>query len=79
MERAIVSQSSTTARGISSQDLPHIFELFYRGTSSRREPGMGLGLSIVKTIVESHGWAIDVIPGLDRGAAFVLTIPISAT
>ncbi len=65
--------------GISSQDLPHIFELFYRGTSSRREPGMGLGLSIVKTIVESHGWAIDVIPGLDRGAAFVLTIPISAT
>jgi signal transduction histidine kinase len=65
--------------GISSQDLPHIFELFYRGSSSRNEPGMGLGLSIVKTVVESHGWAIDVLPGRDRGAAFVLTIPVSAT
>lgn len=65
--------------GISPQDLPHIFELFYRGSSSRREPGMGLGLSIVKTIVESHGWAIDVISERDHGTAFVLTIPDSAT
>ncbi|MGA2548279.1 MAG: HAMP domain-containing sensor histidine kinase [Rectinemataceae bacterium] len=65
--------------GIFPQDLPHIFELFYRGSSSRREPGMGLGLSIVKTVVESHGWTIDVLPGRDHGAAFVLTIPISAT
>jgi signal transduction histidine kinase len=61
--------------GISQQDLPHIFELFYRGSSSRREPGMGLGLSIVKTVVESHGWTIDALPGRDRGAAFVLKIP----
>jgi signal transduction histidine kinase len=65
--------------GISPQDLPHIFEPFYRGSSSRREPGMGLGLSIVKTVVESHGWAIDVLPGRDRGVAFVLTIPAPAT
>jgi signal transduction histidine kinase len=65
--------------GIAPQDLPHIFELFYRGSSSRNEPGMGLGLSIVKTVVESHGWAIEVLPGRDRGAAFVLTIPVSAT
>jgi signal transduction histidine kinase len=65
--------------GISPQDLPHIFELFYRGSPSRREQGMGLGLSIVKTVVESHGWAIDVLPGRDRGAAFVLTIPVLAT
>jgi signal transduction histidine kinase len=65
--------------GISPQDLPHIFEPFYRGSSSRREPGMGLGLSIVKTVVESHGWAIDVLPGRERGVAFVLTIPVPAT
>jgi signal transduction histidine kinase len=61
--------------GISAEDLPRVFEPFYRGSSSRREQGMGLGLSIVKTIVESHGWAIEALPGKEGGAAFVLTIP----
>lgn len=61
--------------GISAEDLPHIFEPFYRGSSSRREQGMGLGLSIVKTVVESHGWEIEARPGPDKGVDFVLTIP----
>jgi signal transduction histidine kinase len=65
--------------GIAPDEIPRIFEPFYKGSSSRREQGMGLGLSIVKTVVESHGWAIEVLPGLDRagggrGAAFVLRI-----
>jgi signal transduction histidine kinase len=68
--------------GISAEDLPHIFEPFYRGSSSRREQGMGLGLSIVKTVVESHGWRIEARPaqaklGIAKGMAFVLTIPVS--
>ena len=68
--------------GIPSEDLAHIFEPFYRGSSSRREEGMGLGLSIVKTIVESHGWTIEVRPGIDeagsqKGVAFVIAIPRS--
>jgi signal transduction histidine kinase len=78
-DRFIVSVSDD-GPGVSSEDMPHIFEPFYRGSSSRREQGMGLGLSIVKTIVESHGWAIDVVPlreGHDssKGVAFVLSIP----
>jgi signal transduction histidine kinase len=69
--------------GIPPEDFPRIFEPFYRGSSSRREQGMGLGLSIVKTVVESHGWRIEVLPGLarpdgSRGAAFSLFVP-SAT
>lgn len=77
--RFIVSVSDD-GPGISHEDMPHIFEPFYRGSSSRREQGMGLGLSIVKTIVESHGWAIDVLPGRDisgspKGVAFILTVP----
>jgi Signal transduction histidine kinase len=61
--------------GISAEDLPRIFEPFYRGSSSRREQGMGLGLSIVKTVVESHGWDIEARPGAERGVAFELRIP----
>ncbi len=60
--------------GISDADLPHVFELFYRGSASRREQGMGMGLSIVKTIVESHGWSIRA--ETSGGARFTLTIPL---
>jgi signal transduction histidine kinase len=59
--------------GVAAHDLPHLFELFYRGSGSRREPGMGLGLSIVKTILDSHGWTIRAEAG--PGARFVITIP----
>jgi signal transduction histidine kinase len=65
--------------GISAMDLPHIFEPFYRGSSSRREQGMGLGLSIVKTVVESHGWTIEVPPGKGKGVSFVIVIPCPPT
>ena len=60
--------------GIAAEDMPYLFEQFYRGTHSRREPGMGLGLSIVKTILDSHGWTIRAES--DRGARFVIEIPL---
>jgi signal transduction histidine kinase len=77
---AFVVSVSDDGPGISPEDMPRIFEPFYRGSSSRREQGMGLGLSIVKTIVESHGWTIAVSPGRDasgspKGVAFVLKVP----
>jgi len=56
--------------GLDPVDLPHLFDPFYRGTHSRREPGMGLGLSIVKTILASHGWTIRAES--DRGARFII-------
>jgi len=59
--------------GISDTDLPHVFELFYRGSASRREQGMGMGLAIVKTIVETHGWSIRADSA--GGARFTLTVP----
>jgi len=72
---AYVVSVSDDGPGISGEDLPRIFEPFYRGSSSRREEGMGLGLSIVKTVVESHGWTIEAVPSLARGASFVIRIP----
>ncbi len=61
--------------GIEETELEHIFDLFYRGTNSRREQGMGIGLSVVKTIIDVHGWNIDVKTKVGEGTCFTLTIP----
>ncbi len=63
--------------GIDQKDLPYIFDIFYRGSNSRREKGSGLGLSVVKTIVESHGWQISANSQLEKGTEFVITIPLA--
>jgi two-component system sensor histidine kinase MprB len=44
--------------GIPGDDLPHVFERFYRATSSRSLPGAGLGLAIVRKVVDEHGWTV---------------------
>jgi hypothetical protein len=63
--------------GISTNDLPHIFERFYRSTETRSSvEGNGLGLAIVKGFVEMHGGEINVssIPG--QGTIFVVKLPV---
>jgi PAS domain S-box-containing protein len=63
---------------IPAEELPHIFERFYRGRTSRAsgEPGTGLGLAICKEIVERHqGW-IDVESSGRKGTAFTVWIPV---
>jgi len=62
--------------GIAAQDLPHIFELFYRGSHSRRESGMGIGLTVVKTPPPPHGWSIRAES--QEGTRFIITIPVAA-
>lgn len=68
---------SDNGSGISSQDLPHIFERFYRADKSRRRgaSGAGLGLAIVKRIVELHGGQIHVDSAVGRGTSFDFTLP----
>ena len=63
--------------GISSADLPHIFEPFYRGADaqSRQINGNGLGLSIVKGIVDAHGGRVTVQSVEGAGSTFVLHLP----
>lgn len=69
---------SDTGKGIPADELQQIFEPFYRvdKSRSRKEGGAGLGLSIVKTIAEKHGWEISVDSAPGRGSAFTVTFPV---
>jgi len=61
--------------GISEQDLPHIFDRFYRSTESRGMPGSGLGLSIVRQVAERHGGTTRAATGPEGGALFTIRLP----
>lgn len=61
--------------GISMEKIGQIFKRFERATSSRSISGLGLGLFIVKTIVEAHHGSIEVESGPEKGTAFIMTIP----
>lgn len=68
-----------TGRGIPAEDLPHIFERFFRRsakTSDRSAAGFGLGLSIVKWIVDSHGGQIETESQQGQGTTFVVKFPL---
>jgi two-component system sensor histidine kinase MprB len=60
--------------GIADEDLPHIFERFYRATSARSMPGSGLGLAIVKQVAEAHGGTVVAEPAPDGGTIMRFTI-----
>ncbi|HEX8287747.1 MAG TPA: ATP-binding protein [Pyrinomonadaceae bacterium] len=71
---------SDTGQGISPDFLPYVFERFRQSdsTTSRRHGGLGLGLSIVRQLVEMHGGQVSVeSPGEDQGATFTVTMPIA--
>jgi heavy metal sensor kinase len=65
---------SDTGMGIDENDLPHIFERFYRGDKSRSTAGSGLGLSLARAIVWAHGGQITVKNAL-QGAVFHILLP----
>jgi len=69
-----------TGPGISRQDLPHIFERFYRGEKARDRSagGSGLGLAIVRSIVEAHQGTIEAASEPGQGATFTAWLPLGA-
>ena len=70
-----VIQIGDNGIGISTEDLPHIFDRFFRAEKSRTEPGNGLGLSLAKAFVVSLGGSISANSVLDKGSVFTVVLP----
>jgi PAS domain S-box-containing protein len=69
---------SDTGQGISPELLPHVFDPFWQaeGSTTKAHGGLGLGLAIVRSLVELHGGAVEVTsPGLRQGATFTVRLP----
>ena len=66
-----------TGEGILPEDIPYIFERFYRGEKSRNRAlgGAGLGLAIAQGIIEAHGGQIHVESAPDEFTRFIFTLP----
>ncbi|HYA61928.1 MAG TPA: ATP-binding protein, partial [Candidatus Sulfotelmatobacter sp.] len=73
-----VVEIEDTGIGISEQDLPHIFDRFFRADQarSREVPGSGLGLSIARWVVEAHKGAIEVSSRPGQGSLFRIRLPL---
>ena len=65
-----------TGPGIPADELTRIFDRLFRGDRSRAERGLGLGLSLVKAIVEAHDGTVEVNSEPGRGAVFTVTLPL---
>jgi PAS domain S-box-containing protein len=61
--------------GIRPEDMPHIFDRFYRGDQTRSTQGTGLGLAIVKAVIEGHGGRIAIASEVDAGPTVTITVP----
>ena len=68
-----------TGSGIPYAEQPRIWERLFRGDASRTERGLGLGLSLVKAIVEAHGGAVSLDSEVGRGSTFSVSLPIDGS
>jgi len=71
-----VIEVADNGEGIGEEDLPHIFERFWRQDKARTTPGFGLGLPIVERIAAQHGGDVQLETAVDQGSTFRLRLPL---
>ena len=75
---SVIVNVSDTGMGISKEDMPHIFERFYKADKARSQGGSGLGLAIAKHTIQAHGGNISVKSEEGKGSSFSFNLPIIA-
>jgi two-component system phosphate regulon sensor histidine kinase PhoR len=73
---AVIMAIADSGAGIAREDLPHVFERFYKGDKARAEEGTGMGLAIAKHIVEAHGGRIRAESEEGKGSTFSFSLPL---
>ena len=76
IEKAVQIAIQDTGVGIAKEDLPRVFERFYKADRARSGGGTGLGLSIARHIIEAHGGRIRVESQQGEGSTFFVTLPL---
>jgi signal transduction histidine kinase len=74
-EKGAIISFHDTGMGMAADDIPRIFDRFYRADKSRSEPGAGLGLSLVLAIVQAHRGDIQVKSAPGTGSTFTIVLP----
>src|SRR5581483_5810896 len=72
---AVVIRVADTGVGVPPEDVEHLFDRFFRASGTDGVPGAGLGLSIVKAIVDAHGGSVGVASEPGEGTTFELRLP----
>ena len=78
-ENEVILEISDTGIGIPAEQVPRIFERFYQvdGTSTRRYAGIGLGLALVKEVVQAHGGSVVAESKVGEGSRFTVSLPVA--
>lgn len=73
----VVIEIADTGQGISEEDLPYIWQELYRGEGARGIPGSGLGLALVKAIIERHNGQVAIRSRLGQGTVVTVRLPVA--
>jgi two-component system OmpR family sensor kinase len=76
---SVMIEVADTGPGIAGEELPHVWEELYRGQLGRSVPGSGLGLAMVRAVIERHGGTVALDSKIDQGTVVTVQMPIEAS